>query len=147
MKKKKQKSIKKQQTQRIQNFLNEIDWLFQTNNFDKEIILKRQDEDKKAAEIIYDDVYQTITINIFPCFFNCSLTCQRKMLLHELCHSITLPSKLALYNFLEGKLVTPQEIQNINEKETSKIENILNGLLIGQLKYAVKAYDNYLKKI
>ena len=72
------------QTKRIIKFLEEIDWLFSLNNFDRKIILKKEDEENKYGEIIYDEIYQTITINLYPCFFKQKLEEQRKILLHEL---------------------------------------------------------------
>ena len=131
---------------RIQEFLEKMDLLFCINNYDWSIIWKEKKNDKGfAAEINYNEKYQTLDLNIFPTFFEHTLSQQRKMLLHELIHSITLPNKDALHDFLDGKFITPQEINKINETETSKIENIFDGLLRGRLKYAVKAYKEYLK--
>lgn len=140
--KKKQKDIA---IKRIQKLLESLDWMFQINNLQRDMVLKEKDEENKAAEVVYDESYQNITINIYPCFFEHDLKNQRKMILHELCHTITLPSKLALHDFLDGKLVTPDAIYRINEKATSKIENLLDSLLRGKLQYASKAYKEYLK--
>ena len=136
---------KKKNQKRIQDFLEKMDWLFCTNNFDRSIIWKEKDKDDMAAEITYDEKYQNLDIDIYPCFFTQTLKQQRKILLHELIHSITLPNKIALHDFLDGKFITPQEVVKINETETSKIENIFDGLLRGRLKYAVKAYKEYLR--
>lgn len=132
---------------RIQNFLNAIDWLFQVNNFEKEIIFKEKDDPDReiAAQILFREDYQDITVYIYPCFLKEPKDKQRKILLHELCHSITIPTKTALYDFIDGKFVTPERIRELNEQETSKIENILDGLLRGRLRYAKAAYENYLK--
>ena len=132
------------QTKRIIKFLEEIDWLFNLNNFDRKITLKKEDDENKCGEIIYDEIYQTNTINLYPCFFKQKLEEQRKILLHELIHSITLPSKIAMTELLNGYLITPQRINSINEIETSKIENIIDGLLQNRLSYSKKAYKNYL---
>ena len=142
--KKMKKNLSKNE-KRIQEFLEKMDWLFCTNNHDRIIIWKEKDKDDVAAQITYNEEYQSIDIDIYPCFFTQNLETQRKTLLHELIHSITLPSKIALQDFLDGKFITPQEIRKINETETSKIENIMDGLLRGRLKYAVKAYKEYLK--
>jgi hypothetical protein len=67
------------------------------------------------------------------------------MLLHELIHTITLPQKHLATKLLDGKLVTPDEIDRENEKETSKFENILDALLRNKKHYAKTAYDKFIK--
>lgn len=134
------------QKKKITDFFEAIDLLFQINNFSKTIICKEQDDEKKCAEIFLDIPYQTIEISIYPVFFRRTQKEQRKDLLHELCHCITLPTKIALHDLLSGKLIPSHILQNINEEATSKIENILDGLLQGRFKYATKAYSDYLKK-
>lgn len=137
----------KQSIKRIQRFLDEIEWLFGVQNFEKHITLKNEDRDGVASEINYEKEYQRITIYIYPTFFRSSLDDQRKYLLHELCHIITLQSKNLAYKINDGKVVTFEEIRAENEEMTSKIENLLNGLLQDKLQYAKKAYRNYLKKM
>lgn len=136
-------------TKRIEKFLEEMQWLFQIQNFERKLTIAKNDEDendeKKAAEITFDETYQFIRIKIFPCFFKETLKDQRKYLLHELCHTITLPEKLLLHNMIDGKLVTQEEIRKANEKATSQIDNILDGLLQGRMSYARKGYSNYLQ--
>ena len=131
---------------KIIQFLNEIDWLFGTNGFERDIVYKEHDEGERCAEINYDEPYQSIVLSIYPCFFEEKPEDQRKILLHELCHTITMPSKVAMRSLLDGQLITRYAILNINERETSRIENILDGLLQGRLLYAKKTYKNYLTK-
>jgi predicted SprT family Zn-dependent metalloprotease len=128
-------------TKHIEEFLNSIQWLFQIQNYDRKIVVKGKS--KNAAEIWFDEKYQTIEITLYNYFFEQSLESQRKILLHELCHTITIPQKDASYKMGDGKLVTKREIDFLNEKETSIIENILDSLLQGKMKYAVEAYNNY----
>lgn len=133
-------------TKRIEEFLNSIDWLFDLNNFDRSIKLEKTDPpDGALAMVVYVEEYREISIKIYPHFFDYSLATQRKCLLHELCHALTLPSKTAMHDLLDGKLITPEQIRRINETETSKLENILNGLLSGRIQYASRAYKKYLK--
>jgi hypothetical protein len=134
------KTIKK-----VREFLDDIDWLFSISNFDREIKIKEQDDGDIIAEFHYEEDYQRLTLTLYPRFFKDPPTEQRKTLLHELCHSLTLPSKQALHDLLNGKLIVGDQIQKINETETSKIENILDRLLQGKLQHAQKAYSNYLK--
>lgn len=71
---------------------------------------------------------------------------QRKMILHELCHTITLPSKILFYDFIDGnRTATKDQSLFLNERETSQIENIIDGLLQGKFKYATKAYAKYIE--
>lgn len=147
--KKKIKKIKKlsqkQTIKKVRTFLDEIQWLFQINNFDRQIVIKTEADGDLACEITYEEDYQRITIKIFPCFFTNNFQDQRKMILHELCHTITIPSKRLADDLLEGKLKTKDEIRDINERTTSQIENILDALLRGRSKYATQAYRNYLR--
>jgi hypothetical protein len=135
----------KKKIKRIYNFLQQIDYLFSLNNFEKKVAEADKDEGGKMAEFHFEENYQRCTLIIFPRFFEESLEEQRKCLLHELCHSITIPSKSGMCELAEGKLVTPQQVDEINEKETSIIENILDRLLRDKLEYAKKAYGDYLK--
>ncbi len=147
----KNKKIIKKRTieQRVKQFLDEIDCMFQTNCFEHNIIFYKHDEqdngNDKIAEIYYDSKYQQIEIRIWPIFKKKPLRMQRKVLLHELCHIITIPSKVAMRKSIDGFLVHKEEIETINETETSKIENIIDLLMTGCLRYAKRAYTNYLK--
>jgi len=134
----------KKEKQRIINFLNSIDWMFQTNNFDKELIWQKEDKDNIQAEIIIIEKYQKLEVYIYPRFFKEKLESQRKILLHELCHILTDKQKSCSWDLLSGKLKTFDEIKHINEQSTSQIENILDGLLQGRLTYAKKAFNKYL---
>jgi hypothetical protein len=140
----------KPNTKRITDFLDAIDWLFQVQNFERELIIKdrgcEDEENSTAADISFNERYQMMTISIYPCFFKETLERQRKMLLHELIHTITLPLKTATYGLLDGKFITKDEVDKLNERETSQFENILDALLQGKKHYAKDAYNNYLKE-
>ena len=141
----KQKKFKKEQ--RVLNFLDAVDWAFGLNGYEKHIILKKVDSENMAAEIVYREDYQAVEIGLYPLFFTQTLKEQRKCLLHELCHAITLQSKGALHDTLKGLLITPKRIREINETETSKIENIIHRLITGGLGYLKQGYKDYLKPI
>jgi len=139
----------KKEVKRIVEFLDAVDWAFGLNIFKRTITLEENDHIKEERLLLIQvkirKDYQDIEFIIFPIFFQEDLQDQRKILLHELCHSITLPSKQAMSDLHEGKLITPETIRKINETETSKIENILDRLLDNELLYFKKAYKNYLK--
>lgn len=133
---------------KILALLDSFDWLFSIQNYSKILEISKEESaenERMAARVIYEEEYNQITITIYPIFFEGTKEEQRKTLLHELCHTITIPSKKLAHSLLEGKLVTPEEIKFINERSTSQIENILDRLLQGKLKYAQDAYKKYLK--
>lgn len=135
---------------RVLRFLEEMEWMFGINTHDRVVAFREKDCENDdgadiAAEIHYNQEYQNVKITIYPCFLEHTLEEQRKMLLHELCHVITLPSKTASHSLHAGNMVTTDEIRRINEEATSKIENMLHQLLKGNLKYAKTGYNNYLK--
>lgn len=100
--------------------------------------MMKADEGNKLAEINTDHKYQEITIKIYPCFFKEKEDKQKKVLLHELCHTITADSKLASWQLLNGDLVTNERLKEINEQTTSKIENIIWGFLNKQFNHLIK---------
>lgn len=124
----------------INLYLTKLDWLFGLQHFDKKIIIKEKDEDEKAAEIITDIPYQLINVYIYPCFFKEEEKDQKKMLVHELCHTITAQHKLSTYDILDGKFIPKKRINEINEEATSKIENIIWGFLN-------KNFDSFIKEL
>lgn len=132
-------------TSKVCKFLDDIDWLFAIQNFDRNIVLKEKDEDNKCAEITFEEDYQRITVNIYPTFFKQTDKEQRKALLHELCHTITIPMNQLSIDFIRGKAVTEETFYSTMERATSQIENILDGLLRGRFKYASKAYQGFVK--
>lgn len=141
----------KKQTQRVTDFLNRVDYAFGINPLERQVYIKKEDEVGSegrglVARITFEQDYQRLAVEIFPEFFNRGLMEQRKTLLHELCHSITIPSKMAMHDLLDGKLVTADQIRRINEEETSKIENLLDRLLDSGLQYFKDAYKDYLKE-
>jgi len=151
MKKQNKKSAISKTKKRIGDLLSRMDWMFNTNQMDRSVIYPKETPepnefgDSVCAEIFYDEKYQRVEIKVFPNFFTKSPTEQRKMLLHELCHTLTLPAKLESRKLLDGKLITADQIAETNERLTSKIENIIDDLFQGNLKYAKVAYKNYLK--
>lgn len=128
---------------RVIELLEQFDWMFGVKNFDRRLIWVEKEEGDKMAEIFFVEDYQQIDISLYPLFLTKSLNEQRKALLHEFCHIITLPSKQALHDLINGKFVTEERSREINETATSKIENLLDKLLQGQLTYAQEAYKKY----
>ena len=135
---------KRKDLDRIKDFLEDMGWLFGTNNLEKKIVLKKEDKDGLLAEVTYEDDYQRMSLSIFPLFFKDKPQDQRKALLHEFCHYINHQLKIAAEDALNGKMITQDQITRANEQAASKVENLLHGLLQGIPAYAKKAYKDYL---
>ncbi len=147
MKKSKKRKVPKPKNQktprRVHDLLDQLQWLFGFNNFDRSIILEPKDGNNLAAEIAIEEDYQRVTIHLYPTFFEHSLNDQRLFLLHEMCHGLTHDMHDIADKLRAGKVVTPEAIRHANEKSTSRIQNILHGLLQGRMRYARDAYGKY----
>jgi len=104
-----------------------------------------KDEDNVALQIDVDEQYQRLTIKYFPTFFTHTRDEQRAFLLHEFCHIITHPLVDLLYSFKAGHLVTPQQVKAESERATSRVANIIHGLLTDEYSNSKKAYRVYLQ--
>lgn len=142
----------KKEEKRVREFLQGMDWMFGTQNYDKSIIFEKENKPddspglETTAQITQTPEYMIICVRIYPCFWKHSLEKQRKILLHELCHTFTVHPYQAALKLLDGQLVTKEQLNDITERETTEFENILDALLKGRLRYAKEAYANYLKK-
>jgi len=133
---------------RITNFLEAMDWAFELNNFKRTLLNKElQPEDcpDLTAEVVPDMTYKELTIRLYPNFWTLPLQDQRKALLHELVHTLIQDTKMIANDLLNAKFRSLEEIKNANEKATSSITHLLDNLLIGNLKYAKKAYKDYME--
>lgn len=135
------KQVKKKIMELVEGFYN----LFNLNSFDIVYYWMEEDERDVCASIEYDEPYQRIDINVYPKFFTLDQRTQRKAILHEICHTITLPSKIQSASMLDGKLVTEKAITDLNERTTSIIENILDTVFINKSGRAKEAYKKYIK--
>lgn len=137
-------------TKKLNDLLNQFDWFFSIKNYDRELFIKEKDEEREngtlLAEISFDDEYQKIDLSIYPIFFKYKPKKQRKALLHEFIHTITIPSRDQALDLLNGKLVTKKSILEENERLTSKIENLLDLLLSNNGAYMKKSYKDYMSK-
>ncbi|MFA6295517.1 MAG: hypothetical protein WC666_03805 [Candidatus Paceibacterota bacterium] len=132
----------KKEQERIEKLLNNLGFMFNVHNFEKEIIHEQVDNGS-LADISYEENYQRLTLRVYPCFFKQTIDEQRKTILHELCHTITLPLRTSFHEFLDGKATTKEQIKFLNERETSILENLFDLLLKGELNYAKEAYKEY----
>lgn len=124
----------------INLYLTKLDWLFGLQHHEKEIKFEKQDKEDFLAEISIRHDYQRFYIQIYPKFFKESEEIQRKVLLHELCHTITDQMSQQSMDLLGGSLITKKQITESEEEATSKIENIIWGFLN-------KKFDDFIKQI
>lgn len=130
------------ETKKIQNFLNEIGFMFEINNWKANLILSHNKEGK-YAEITVHRKYREIDLRLFDEFFGLGRREKADVLIHELCHVYTIPQKLIAASLLEGSLHTNEQIAEVNEEETSVFARIISRLLMGELMYARNAYRDF----
>src|SRR3990167_119852 len=143
------KEMKKQKhnLKRIHDFLGDLDFMFELNNFKRTLLDKEsQPEDcpDLTAEVVPDMTYKEIILKLYPNFWTLSLQDQRRALLHELVHTLIDDTETIANDLLNTKFHSSEEIKNANEKATSSITNLLDRLLTGNLRYAKRAYRDYL---
>lgn len=140
------KHSKDKAKKKVLKFLEDLEWMFDYNNYEKSIVFKEEDKDEIACEVVEDWDYRRITIKVFPTFFTHSLKDQRKFLLHELCHSYSNKIYQQLHEIINhGKFISWNSVKQNNEECTSRITETISRLLEGNLRYAKRAYSDYLK--
>ena len=140
--------MKKRNLTRVETFLGKIEWMFELNNFTRKLVtIKNQpdNEPELAAEVMPNLTYKEITIQIYPCFWELSLEQQRAALLHECVHILLQETKMIALDLIDGKSHNIESVKTCNEKTTTTITHLLDFLLQGRLRYARKAYKDYLK--
>jgi len=135
------KQVRKKIMKLVDGFCN----LFGLNLYEIVYFWMKEDEENITASVTLEEPYQRISINVYPQFFGLEPREQRKAILHEICHTITLPSKIQANDMLDGKLVTQKAITDMNERTTSIIENILDCLFLQRTGNAKEAYNKYIK--
>lgn len=137
---------------KIEKFLNDIDWLFELNNYQKFIRYKdkdveREEEgDKLLADVETRHDYKDVTINIYPKFLELNLEQQCRTLIHELSHTFTHESRENSISLLKGKLIVEDKICHDNERLTETISDLIFTLAQGKRIYVGEAIKEYLKE-
>lgn len=140
----------KPKEEKICKFIDDIMWLFEIQNYTKTIKFPSKDEehgDNKctAADIVFDSIYRTVVIRIFPVFWEWSKENQAKAIIHELCHCRTGDLADCADNLLNWTLVTSEEVRHAKENTTEYMAQIFFELAIGNKKYFSEAIKEYLK--
>ena len=139
----------KRNTKRVQKFLEQIEWAFELNNYQRTLVNKEhqpEDSPDLTAEVKTDEIYKTIELTLYPNFWDYSLTVQRDALLHELVHTILIKNKNISMDLLNGVHHSPQGVKDADEKSVTHITVLLSGLLQGRFRYIKQAYLDYIKK-
>lgn len=143
------KKITKKHKDKIIEFLNWCDWLFDLNNYNRTIKFSKKEHDSwdlVCATMSTDHKYRRFTMKIFPCFFEDDLEEQCKTLIHELCHSITEWLHDCATNLREWKLVTEREIDFERERVTENMAHLIFSLWNGKKKFLGEAIQKYITK-
>lgn len=136
----------KREEKRIEDFIKNLEYFSSVQNYDKNFVYKKADEDGVAASVEIDEKYQRITLNIYPCFFNHSLRHQREFLIHEFVHVLVAPLQAVADTMLQGYLVTNREYKAGLERSTSAVTEIIVRLLMkDKLLYVRQAFNKYIK--
>lgn len=139
----------KKNKEKILKFVEAVDWLFDINNYTKEIEYAKTDEEKHwgdiMAQVITYTTYRKIVITIFPVFFTKDKEEQCKALIHELSHSITEDLFDCYNNMYRWSFVTTEEARHAREKTTEQVAYLLFELWSGRKKYFSEAIEEYLK--
>lgn len=103
--------IKHKKEEKILKFIEAVDWLFDVNNYTKELCYEKEDKDKHwedciMAEITTDHTYRKICITFYPIFFTKDKEEQCQCIIHELTHTITEDMFDCYQNMLKWSFVT-----------------------------------------
>lgn len=128
----------------VRNLVKKLSLFFGVQNMDREIRYMNDDDGDIVSYIQYEEDYQRITLKIYPVFFEKTRSTQAKCLLHEFCHTITIPVQEAAINLLNGKFHSERDIRERSEKSTSQIENILHDMFVYGMKDMKDSYSEYI---
>lgn len=139
----------KKEKAKILKFIESVDWLFDLNNYTKEIEYRKTDEEKNwwdvLAQVTTDTTYRKVYLEIFPVFFTKDKEEQCKTLIHELSHHITENLYDCYNNMHKWSFVTTEEARHAREKTTENVAYLLFELWRGNKKYFSEAIEEYLK--
>lgn len=129
----------------VMGFLEDIQWLFAIQNYERSVVFKEEADGVSFADITVMDDYQRVQINIYPRFWEESREYQIKIIMHELVHTWIYPIQRIADNLFEGKLETEEHIRHALERTVCSVENAVHGLLLGRYRYSRDAYKKWLK--
>ena len=124
-------TITLKQQKKVTNFVDSISWCFDLANYTRMYKFKEDPKDtdndntETCADIITSHTYRSISIRIFPPFWTQSQDEQVRILIHELCHTITEDLYDCGSNLRQGILVTDMELTHYRERATEQVATML----------------------
>ena len=97
-----------------------------TTEYSYSIKYMKTDEDSRLATIMIDGTYLNFEISIYPYLkrtYDKDPREAKEALCHEVCHLITDPLSDIIRRLQEGKFITPEEVENTQERQTQRICN------------------------
>lgn len=143
---KKIKIDKAKERARITAFIKYFSSFFGLQNYEIKVVFKEEIENGNLAEIVIEEDYQRIKVDVMAEFFKETRIQQSKTLMHELAHSVCWGLYSIAWDMHNGKLHTKDNIRFQNEKATSIIENIVHKSLTMDLSKEKKEYEKYHRK-
>ncbi len=143
IKSKKVKIDKTKERAKIIAFIKYFSTFFAIQNFDIKVNFKDETTNGNLAEIIIEEDYQRIKIDVMGDFFKEPKVEQRKALLHELCHYVNWSLYSIAWDLHNGKFYTKDQIRAANEKATCMVELLLDRALTMDLLNEKKEYKKY----
>ena len=139
----------KKQKEKILAFIEAVDWLFDVNNYTKNIVYEKEDCEKHwgftMAQVTTNHTYRNIELQIYPIFFTKDKEEQCQCIIHELTHTITEDMFDCYQNMLKWSFVTEEEARHARERTTERVAYLLFYLWQGKKEYFRKAIEEYLK--
>lgn len=129
--------------EKIISFIKYFSNFFAIQNFDIKVNFKKETTNGNLAEIIIEEDYQRIKIDVMGDFFKEPRAEQKKALLHELCHYINWSLYSITWDLHNGKFHTKDHIRAANEKATCMVELLLDRALTMDLSKEKKEYKKY----
>ena len=137
----------KKQKKAIRNFLSSLGWLFENQWYDNSILYMEENNENTDASMTLTEAYRETVLTIYPQFFDGTPEEQAKILLHEMVHIQTIPSKSLSLQLLEGKLITEEQVTDANEKLTCYMQQILSSFLESPMKHYKENYQSFINEM
>lgn len=124
-------TITLKQQKKVTEFCDSISWCFDLANYTRTYKFKEDpketdnDDTETCADITTSHTYRTISIRIFPPFWTQSVDEQVRILIHELCHTITEDLYDCGNNLRQGVLVTDMELTHYRERATEQVATMI----------------------
>lgn len=114
--------------QKVLDFIESVEWLFDLQNYTRKICWKEKDktEDRDVlADMTTNHKYRYTYMNVYPAFFKEDKETQCKALIHELCHTITEDMHDDWRDMYNGIFITDTIANHHRERTTENIAYLI----------------------